>query len=231
MQEAPELPVTMVIIAACGALFVWDITQGADLASGNGSTVACDYSLYAPSIARDGEWYRVVTSAFSHANALHIGFNMWLLLIAGRSLETAYGPLTFAALFFTGVLGGSLGALALHPGSLTVGASGAVFALVGAIAVLQTMAGRNIFKDGIGPLIVFNVIFSFQPGISLGGHLGGLAAGLIAGLLLGLARRGGTKALAVVPTAIAGVGLGLLVALVPLAGWAANQLSSGALPC
>ena len=82
-----------------------------------------------------GEYWRIVTSGFLHENLLHIGFNMYLLYILGQMLEPALGSFKFAVIYGVSLLTGSLGALLVTPHSPTVGASGAVFGLMGATAV------------------------------------------------------------------------------------------------
>jgi len=85
----------------------------------------------------------------------------------------------------TPMLAGSLGVMLLSPGSLTVGASGAIFGLLGAMLAGQRAAGISARSSGIVGLIVVNLVFTVAvPGISIGGHLGGLAGGFLAGSLL-----------------------------------------------
>ncbi len=205
---------TTAIIALCVLVFVWDIVSGG--ASGtSGGSVANQLALNALPVRFEGEWWRVVTTSLAHSGLIHIGFNMWLLWVLGRTLESSFGTLTFAAMYVSGVLGGSLGALLIEPTSTVVGASGGVFALMGITVVLQRMGGLNVFESGLGGLILINVMLSFRGGVSLGGHLGGLAVGLIIGAIVGEARRRGIKALAAVPVAVALVGLIVMFALIP----------------
>jgi membrane associated rhomboid family serine protease len=132
-----------------------------------------------------GELWRLVTSGFLHANLIHIAFNMYLLWLLGGMLEPVLGNVRFAALYATGLLSGSFGALLLSPDALTVGASGAVYGLMGAALVMQRARGVDVMQSGIGPLILLNLAFTFFfPGISIGGHLGGLAGGMAAGFLM-----------------------------------------------
>ena len=101
-----------------------------------------EFGLRGVSVA-DGEWYRLLTSGFLHAGLLHIGFNMFLLFILGRLLEPAIGTPRFVALYFASLFAGSFGALALtNPFELTVGASGAVFGVLGATFVIAR--GRGV---------------------------------------------------------------------------------------
>ena len=216
--------VTSLIIAACVALFAWDVQQGAALTSGLNSRAGSDFSLFAPSLKFDGEWYRIVTSAFTHSGLMHIGFNMWILWQMGQMVEGRFGSLTFGSIYVTGLLGGALGALLLEPTHAVVGASGAVFALLGAIATLQQMAGVNVMQTGLGRLLILNIgITFFVPSISKGGHFGGLAAGILCGLLLGYARKRGAKFESLAPIGIALLGFILLVAILPVTEMAIDR--------
>ena len=179
MQGEPRVTVGIIIVCAVAMLASGNLGFG----SGGGGRLTTDFALYGPAIA-DGDWWRLVTGGFLHANLIHIFFNMYLLWILGQMLEPMLGSGRFAALYFTALLWGSFGALLLTPDRLTVGASGAVFGLMGAAAVELRARGINPFETGIGGLIVFNLIFSFVlSGISIGGHIGGLIGGAAAGFL------------------------------------------------
>jgi membrane associated rhomboid family serine protease len=137
-----------------------------------------------------GQWWRLVTSGCLHENIIHIGFNMWVLYILGRMLEPALGSLKFAVIYGVSLLTGSLGALLVTPHALTVGASGAVFGVMGAAAVEMRARQIPVMQSGVGTLIVLNLIISFTlPGISWGGHVGGLIGGALAMLVLQLGDR------------------------------------------
>ena len=129
-----------------------------------------------------GEWYRIVTGAFIHSGPLHLGFNMLALWQVGMLLETAFGRLRFALLYGVAVLGGAFGALLLTPDGITVGASGGVFGLMGALFVAERGGLFGGQRTAVGMFIVINLVFTFAvPGISIGGHVGGLAAGAATG--------------------------------------------------
>lgn len=129
-----------------------------------------------------GEWYRVFTGGFIHAGPIHIFFNMLLLWQTGMLLEPALGRPRFALLYLVSLLGGSFGALLLAPNSMTVGASGAVFGLMGSLFVAERKGVFGGRQSSVGFLIVINLVLSVAiPGISLGGHVGGLIAGSITG--------------------------------------------------
>lgn len=131
-----------------------------------------------------GEWYRIFTGAFIHAGPLHIFFNMVLLWQTGSLLEPALGRPRFGLLYLVSLLGGAFGALLMAPNTFTVGASGAVFGLMGALFVAERKGVFGGYRSSVGFLIVINLVLSFAiPGISIGGHIGGLIAGAAAGFV------------------------------------------------
>jgi len=154
----------------------------------------------------NGQWWRIVTGGFLHENLLHIGFNMYVLYILGQMLEPALGRLRFAVIYFVSLLTGSMGALLVTPHSLTVGASGAVFGLMGAAAVEMRARQIPIMQSGVGGLILINLVISFTlPGISWGGHVGGLIGGTVAAAVIQLGDRYRQRALALAGCAVIAV--------------------------
>jgi membrane associated rhomboid family serine protease len=152
-----------------------------------------------------GQWWRIITGGFLHENLLHIGFNMWVLYYLGTMLEPALGRLRFALIYAVSLLTGSLGVLLVSPHSLTVGASGAVFGLMGAAAVEVRARQIPLMQSGVGGLILLNLIISFTlPGVSWGGHIGGLIGGALAAFLIRLADRYRAQALALGACALIG---------------------------
>jgi membrane associated rhomboid family serine protease len=151
--------------------------------AGGGSSLYAKWALFGPAVA-NGDWWRIATSGFLHVNLLHIFFNMYLLYLLGQMLEPAIGSVRFGLIYAISLFAGSLGALIVSPNAVTVGASGAVFGLMGAAAAELQARGINPFETNIGGLIIFNLIFSFVfSGISIGGHIGGLIGGAVAGFL------------------------------------------------
>lgn len=137
-----------------------------------------------------GEWYRIVTSGFLHADLLHLAFNMFMLWVLGSMLEPSMGKGPFLVTYAMSLIAGSLGVLVLDPNVVTVGASGAVFGLMGAAIIGQKANGISPWHSGIGGLLVINLALTFiVPGISIGGHVGGLLGGMAAGAILILGRR------------------------------------------
>jgi membrane associated rhomboid family serine protease len=145
--------------------------------------------------------------------------NMLVLWLLGTQLERAVGPVRFICLYFTSLVAGSFGVLLVDPTSPTVGASGAVFGLMGAAFVLQRSRGIDPWRSGLGTLIVLNLVLTLLvPGISKGGHIGGLVGGALAGVLLFQIERV-TKS--VVPAVVTCLGLSALFWVGSI--WAAEQ--------
>jgi len=185
IKSASDEPVvTYVLIAVNVLAFLGSLAGGGAVATRGGGSVIDNGALFGPDVA-NGEYWRLVTSGFLHAGLIHIAFNMYLLYILGTLLEPSIGRVRFLVLYFTSLLGGSLGALLVSPDSLTVGASGAVFGLMGGAVVIMRARGFDPMASGIPALIALNLLITFVfPGIAIGGHIGGLVAGVVAAYVL-----------------------------------------------
>ena len=211
-----EPTATYVLIGLNVLAFVGSLAAGAGVAQRGGGSVISNGALFGPAVA-DGEYWRLITSGFLHAGLIHILFNMYLLYILGTMLEPAIGRARFLALYFTSLLGGSFGALLVSPDALTVGASGAVFGLMGGAVLIMRARGFDPMSSGIPALIALNLLITFVfPGVSIGGHLGGLAAGLVAAyVLVSLGDR--VRSVAVPVAACAGMSLVLAAGAIAIA--------------
>ncbi len=150
---------------------------------GDAGLIRYDFGLFPPLVA-EGEYYRLLTSAFLHNSVAHLALNMWALWAVGQSLELWLGKTRFLALYAVSALGGStLVYLASPYASITAGASGAIFGLFGAIFVISRRMNLDIRP--IALVIVLNLAFTFifpligGANISWQGHLGGLIAGTL----------------------------------------------------
>lgn len=186
LRTAPSTPsVTRALIAINVLVFIAEWAGGSGLGTSSGGTVYQKGALFGPSIAQHHEYWRLVTSGFLHDGLAHIFINMLSLWFVGQVLEPAIGRLNFAAIYFVSLLAGSFGALLFQPDVPTIGASGAIFGIFGALIVVARARGIPLWQSGLGPILVLNLLFSVSfKGISIGGHLGGLAAGLITGMLV-----------------------------------------------
>jgi membrane associated rhomboid family serine protease len=179
------------LIAVNVLVFLVNLAQGATLGR-NGGELFQDGALIGHGIlftgeeigVADGEWWRLLTSAFLHGGIIHLGFNMLMLWWIGAPVEQAIGRGRFLLLYLVSGLAGSAGALILEPNAITVGASGAIFGILGAALVFESQ--RNYVLGGSAlSIVVLNLVLSFAvPNISIGGHLGGLAGGALSALAL-----------------------------------------------
>jgi len=200
--------VTYTLIALCVIAYVGQ--QSSDLTS-RGQIVASEVA--------QGEVWRVVTSGFLHAGVIHLLFNMLILFQLGSALEARLGKARFLGLYASPLIGGSIGVMLLQPPTTpAVGASGAVFGLMGAV-VVQARRGRSPIESSVGGLLVINLVITFVlPGIAIGGHLGGLVTGLVGGLLVRVVGEQADVRRVVVTTAVlAALTLSLTIAARPVA--------------
>ena len=144
---------------------------------------------YAPLIA-EGEYWRLLTSMFLHIGVMHLAFNGYALFIIGTELERILGPGRFLSVYLFSGLFGSLASYALSD-SLSAGASGAIFGLIGALAAFFLIHRERLGSWGarrlgnIAIVLVINLVWGFsQPGIDNLAHLGGLVAGAALGWAL-----------------------------------------------
>ncbi len=185
--------VTWALIAINVVVFLADAaTTGfttLSLWGGHGLLVEAGW-VSAPQVA-DGEWWRLLTSAFLHFGVLHLAFNMYALYLFGPFLEQLYGPVEYAVIYLLCALGGSVLTILAAPDSAAAGASGAVFGLFGLAFVVSRRRhlllgpqARGMLSQ-VGTLLLLNLIITFTiPRISWTGHIGGLVVGALLGLLL-----------------------------------------------
>jgi membrane associated rhomboid family serine protease len=127
-----------------------------------------------------GEWWRMVTAAFLHYGPFHLLLNMLALWWFGSMLEQRIGSGRFLAIYIVSGLAGSAGALMLNPTTPTVGASGAIFGILGAGLVMETVHRDYVFGGSALGVIVLNLVFTFSvSNISIGGHIGGMLGGAV----------------------------------------------------
>lgn len=193
-------------------VFVFQLLTGI----GNGRvTVAL---MMSPFAIEAGQWWRLITPVLVHGSILHIFLNMYILYIYGPNVEQTFGTVRFIAIFLiTGFTASAL-SFAVPPDNPSVGASGAIFGVVGALVVYLYKRRRTTFMAqylrGIGLFIGINILFGFLwPAIDNMAHIGGLVGGAL--LALGFDRGEGSEArspLAVqVATALGVIALGLLL--------------------
>jgi membrane associated rhomboid family serine protease len=192
---ASQALVTRTLIAVNVAVYLLTVVQGNGINDPGGSLFYKLCLLGRPVQFPDGtiyhgvaggEWWRLVTAAFLHANLIHIGFNMLALYWFGAPVEEYLGRARFISLYLVSGLAGSAGALYTNK-FITVGASGAIFGVLGAMAVIEWAATGSLLRGNAVSLIVINLaiglVYNRGGGnISIGGHIGGLIGGVLATL-------------------------------------------------
>ncbi|HEX4323667.1 MAG TPA: rhomboid family intramembrane serine protease [Gaiellaceae bacterium] len=206
-------PVTYTLIALNVLIYLIGAVQGGGL-SDPGASINQPGSLYrhmvlfGPFVPHEG-WYRLVTAMFLHENLLHIAFNMYALFVIGRVVEQYLGTVRYIGLYFVSGLAGSAGALLQTPLTPVLGASGAIFGILGAMMILEWQVTGRLAGQAAA-LVVINLGLSFViPGISWGGHVGGLIGGML--VMLAYAHWRGGRA------AYGQLGLGGIIGLVAVA--------------
>ena len=204
-------PVTLVLIAlnvAVGlATAVSAVLVGIDPLRSFASPLQNAFAV-SPAAVDAGEWWRVATSAFTHAGPIHLALNMLALLLFGSELERYLGRARYLTVYLVSALGGAVALQLLGSYSQgAVGASAAIYGLLGALGVVLVQQRQDL--RGLLTLLAINLAISFLPGISLLGHLGGRVAGAAVAAVLVAARRR-------LPVAVAGTAVLVLVLLVLL---------------
>lgn len=153
------------------------------------------FCVYAPLI-RNGQYYRLITGTFLHANILHLLFNCYALYIIGSQLESFLGKTKYLIIYFFSALTASLFSMVFSGATPSVGASGAIFGLMGSLVYFgyhyRVYLG-NIIKSQIIPLILFNLLIGFlSSGIDNAAHIGGLIGGAIITVALGIKYKSST---------------------------------------
>ena len=183
-------PVTATLVGINVVVFLAMVATGGSLSNTFASSISQRGALVGVLVGH-GDWWRIATAMFLHASVIHIGLNMWVLWIVGSAVEQAIGGRRYLLVYLTAGLAGSAGALLLpitrsgggfsasyNAFAFTVGASGAIYGIFGALVVLEYLATGTIAGQAT-TLIVVNLFLSFAiPGISIGGHIGGLIGGL-----------------------------------------------------
>jgi membrane associated rhomboid family serine protease len=188
---------TKVLVAINVVVFLIEVATGAGSLSLTGAGSAAELQRMGALVPYDvlvgHQYWRMVTVMFLHLDLLHIAFNMWALWIIGQYVEAVLGHVKFLVLYFIAGLAGSVLIVFATPAlALTVGASGAIFGVFGALAIYafinrnRDYASRAILGN-IVFLLIINLLFTFGVGgISWQGHIGGLIGGtaLMAGYML-----------------------------------------------
>ena len=178
--------VTYIIMAICIILFILMELSGG---STNSQTLL-KYGANLDVLVKNGEYYRLFTCIFLHIGTMHLLCNMYSLYIIGREVENLFGKIKYIIIFILSGIFGSIMSLAFTHNTISAGASGAIFGLLGALLYFgmhyRTYLGEAI-KRSIIPIIVVNLIIGFfAEGIDLAAHIGGLVGGVLVAMMVGV---------------------------------------------
>jgi rhomboid protease GluP len=181
---------TQLLIAANAVAFLWLVVDGG-LGAISGAQPSVFYlvhgALLGTAVTDYGEWWRLFSAAFLHGSLVHIGVNMFALYQVGALVERLMGPLRYASLYLLATAGSGAAVVWFNHDQVTLGASGAIFGLFGAlVAIGLSLRPRGMsLVTGTLPVIGVNLAFGFLvPGISNAAHIGGLITGFVTGWLL-----------------------------------------------
>ena len=175
---------TRLLIAANVLVFFWELSSGD---TSDGRVLVRDGGLYGPYVAA-GEWWRIFSAAFLHAGWLHIATNMFALYQVGTFVELLYGRARMAIIYVIAIIGSGIAVYFFNYDAPTVGASGAIFGLFGALTAAGLRLGkpgRDLVQQSAG-IIILNLVLGFTVFrfVSNAAHIGGLVAGALFGFLL-----------------------------------------------
>ena len=185
--------VTYIIMAICIILFVLMELSGG---SANSQTLL-KFGANLDVLVKKGEYYRLFTCIFLHIGIMHLLCNMYSLYIIGREVESLFGKIKYIIIFILSGISGSIMSLAFTHNTISAGASGAIFGLLGALLYFgihyRTYLGEAI-KRSVVPIIVVNLIIGFlAEGIDLAAHIGGLVGGVLVAMMVGIPDKSKTK--------------------------------------
>lgn len=169
-------------------IFLLMIFSGVHIISPNGMELL-EWGANRRSETTSGDWWRLVSSMFLHGGFIHLFLNIYGLLIAALFVEPIFGRIKYFILYFTSGICGSLASIYWYENTISVGASGAIFGLYGAIlGLLLTNAFPKDGKKGIlifiCPYVVINLLYGLTGGIDNAAHIGGLISGAVLGIIL-----------------------------------------------
>ncbi|MBP9947515.1 MAG: rhomboid family intramembrane serine protease [Vicinamibacteria bacterium] len=188
--------VTTALTVAIALCFAIEVAISRDSIRGDGAVLSVVYrmgAIFQPAIL-EGQWQRLIAAPFLHFGLLHLGMNGWAQWSLGAPLEFLVGPWRFLGLWVGSALGASLTSLVFNETSVSAGASGAIFGLLGAFTtfvffrkdVLPQPVPRPL-RNGVLATLVLNLFISFIPGIDMAAHAGGFVTGAL--MALGIVRR------------------------------------------
>ena len=190
-NELARYKLTYIIIAINILVYIISSFYSHSLIDMNLQVLVDMGASYGPLTVQKQEWWRLFTAMFLHAGITHIAMNMYSLYLVGRSAEMYFNTKSYISIYlFSGIIGGLI-SLYIHPASVGIGASGAIFGIFGALAGFflanrdkianHTKAFMKNFTSVLGINLVIGLLI---PSIDVSAHIGGLVIGIIGGFVL-----------------------------------------------
>lgn len=183
---------TPLIIGICIVMFIITTLSGGL----QDTSVYVDFGAVFGPYIKEGEYWRLLTGTFLHADVLHISFNLYALYMLGNQVESFFGKWKFLGIYLISAISGSLLSITFNTG-VSIGASGAIFGLLGALAYFgwhNRVYFGSVFRSQIVPIILLNLVIGFMsPGIDNAAHIGGLVGGFFAAMAVGYNKNQNTK--------------------------------------
>jgi membrane associated rhomboid family serine protease len=181
IAQSPHTPVTVALVATNTLVFLVTMLSGRSL-----TTWGANFGPF----TTDGDWWRLLTSLFLHVSMVHLLFNMWALAAFGPLTERLYGSVDYLLIYLVAGVTGGLVSISWRPDVNSVGASGAIFGILGALLAAQWRIGETFPRDLVRPLRTSTLVFAsyallvgfMHTGVDNAAHVGGLAAGFILGV-------------------------------------------------
>ncbi|WP_294958435.1 rhomboid family intramembrane serine protease [Sulfurovum sp.] len=191
MKEFSRYRITYTIIAVNSVIYLFSALLSGSIADMNMQVLVDMGALYGPLTVLRGEWWRLFTAMFLHGGMTHILMNMVSLYIIGRGMEMYFDTKSYLAVyFFSGLIGG-LASLYVHPESVGIGASGAIFGVFGALAGFFIAHRKHLgehtrtFMKEFTVIVLLNLMIGFSmASVDVSAHIGGLTVGFIGGFML-----------------------------------------------
>lgn len=192
MQAFSRYPLTYGIIVLNLFVFLISIVLSGDIVDIDLQTLVDMGALYGPLVVLKGEWWRLLSAMFLHGGMTHILMNMFSLYLIGRGMELYFSRTAYITIYLFSGLAGGVASLYMHPESVGIGASGAIFGVFGALGGfflahrdrIATERGREILKD-FAVIIGLNLFLGLSvASIDMSAHVGGLLTGFVGGFLV-----------------------------------------------
>ena len=191
LESFKAYPLTYGIIAINVIAYIFSALFSASIIDMDMQTLVDMGALYGPLVVLKGEWWRLFTAMFLHGGMTHILMNMFSLYLIGRGAEMYFEKKGYISIYlFSGLLGG-LASLYMHPNSVGIGASGAIFGVFGALAGFflahrdKIATHSKAFMKDFGMVLGINLVLGLSiPSIDVSAHIGGLIVGIIGGFVI-----------------------------------------------